>query len=117
MKKFLQGLTVLACCIAVYFWIEGILDYANVKKVPYPVVAHTFNGEVTGLVINTGKSNYVVNVPLKDYVETRDGDLYYVEERVETKVWWKSLLFETLPVIVIGLFVFIAMIILLAVAL
>lgn len=102
MKKFLQGLAVLGCCIVGYFWVEGIQAYSKTKPVPYTVVAHTFNNGATALVLDKGKSNEVYNVTLKEYVETPNGGLYYLDVRIEKSVWWKTILFEVIPILIVG---------------
>lgn len=110
MKKFLQGLLVIGCCTLLYFWGEGILSYSKTEKVPHVVMGHALSGDYTYLVINKGASNATVKVTVKDYVETRNGDLYYVEEKVAKEVWWKTILFEVIPILIIGFFVFVLVI-------
>lgn len=102
MKKFLQGLAVVAGCVLGYFWAEGTLAYAKTLPVPYTVVAHTFNNNALALVLNKGKSNEVYNVTLKEYVETPNGGLYYLDVRIEKGVWWKTILFEVIPILIVG---------------
>lgn len=102
MKTFFKSLMVIACCIVGYFWVEGIQAYSKTKPVPYTVVAHTFNNGATALVLDKGKSNEVYNVTLKEYVETPDGGMHYVEARVEKSIWWKDILFEAIPVLIAG---------------
>lgn len=105
MKKFLQGLAVLGCCTLLYFWFEGAIAYSKTKKVPYVVREHTLLRDSPYLVIDKGSSNTLIGVTVKEYIETRNGDLYYVEEKVDGHAVWKDILFELIPMLIAGLFV------------
>lgn len=105
MKTFFKSLMVIACCIVGYFWVEGIQAYSKTKPVPYVVRGHTLLRDSPYLVIDKGSSNTLIGVTVKEYIETRNGDLYYVEEKVDGHAVWKDILFELIPMLIAGLFV------------